>query len=428
MSDALDAYDAFARRIVASGVITDPWIDGQPRFRKDPVVVSPAEQRALYRAAEEVAAVYEELCQIAADSPAILDDFFRLTPCQKAMWLGSAPLWHGIARADAFFTDEGIAVAELNCDTPTGEAEAVVLSEIAAADAPGAVDPNRDLGDRFLAMVEALAAMTLKDRPGRAVGFVYPTEFTEDLSLVRLYRRWFEAAEYDVILGSPYNLAQGPGGLTLFDRPFSIMVRHYKTDWWGERSSAWDDEGIPDEDPLVDPLRAAISGLLERKAAIVNPFGAVIPQNKRSMAFMWEQIHRFSPRAQEVIARHIPVSHRLEAMPRDRLFAEREDWVMKSDYGAEGEEVILGRTVTDEVWQARITHAREGRWIAQRYFAARTNAAGEAVNHGVYLVAGEASGLYARVQAGPTDDHALSAPILVQSGDVLTRGGAGGAA
>ena len=50
---------------------------------------------------------------------------------------------------------------------------------------------------------------------------------------------------------------------------------------------------------------------------VINPFGAVIPQNKRSMAFMWEQIHRFSPRAQEVIARYIPVSRRLEAMPRE---------------------------------------------------------------------------------------------------------------
>jgi hypothetical protein len=41
------------------------------------------------------------------------------------------------------------------------------------------------------------------------------------------------------------------------------------------------------------------------------------------------------------------------------------------------------------------------------------NAAGESVNHGVFLVAGEASGLYARVQAGATDDRALSAPTLV---------------
>src|SRR5262249_53251663 len=112
------------------------------------------------------------------------------------------------------------------------------------------------------------------------------------------YRRWFEERGYEVILGSPYNMSYGPRGPTLFDKPFSVMLRHYKTDWWGERSSVWDNEGIPDAEPLEKPLRAALASLLERRAAVVNPFGAVLPQNKRSMAFMWEQIHRFSPHAQ----------------------------------------------------------------------------------------------------------------------------------
>jgi glutathionylspermidine synthase len=414
MTAAIDAYDAFARRIVESGVITDPWIDGAPRFREQPVILSRAGVGAMYRAAEDIAAVYDELCLIVAEQPALLDDFFRLTAYQKAMWLASHPLWHGIARADVFVTDEGLAVAELNCDTPTGEAEAVVLSAIAVSDVEGAIDPNRDLGSCFAAMVEELAARTLSGDAPRAVGFVYPTEFTEDLALVRLYRRWFEERGYEVILGSPYNLGYGPSGPLLFDRPFSIMLRHYKTDWWGERSSVWDDEGIPDAEPLEKPLHAALAGLLERRAAIINPFGAVLPQNKRSMAFMWEQIHRFSPRAQEVIQRHVPVTSRLEALHKEQLLAQREEWVIKSDYGAEGEEVILGCGVSDEVWRASLAHARKGRWIAQRYFKAQTTAAGEAVNHGVYLVAGRAAGIYARVQAGATDDHAVSAPVLMK--------------
>jgi hypothetical protein len=36
------------------------------------------------------------------------------------------------------------------------------------------------------------------------------------------------------------------------------------------------------------------------------------------------------------------------------------------------------------------------------------------VNYGVFLVAGEACGVYTRVQAGPTDDRALSAPAFVE--------------
>ncbi len=348
----------------------------------------------MYRAAEDVANVYNELCLVVADHPELLDEFFGLTTFQKAMWLASAPLWHGLARADVFVTDEGLAFAELNCDTPTGEAEAVLLERAQrwAQQTRGGrarrCGTTRTLGleARFVAMVEALAARALNegDRP-HTVGIVYPTEMTDDLALVRLYRQWFEARGYDVILGSPYNLSRDERGLCLFDTPFSIMLRHYKTDWWGERAAAWDDSDIADKEPLVGPLRATLESAAAGECAVVNPFGAVLPQNKRAMAFMWEHITA-SPHAAEIIQRFVPVTSRLETMHTEQLRAQREEWVLKSDYGAEGEEVIVGRTVTEEVWRASLAHARPGRWVAQRYFAAHTNAAGEAVNHGVYLV------------------------------------------
>ncbi len=65
-------------------------------------------------------------------------------------------------------------------------------------------------------------------------------------------------------------------------------------------------------------------------------------------------------------------------------------------------------------WDASLEHARRGHWIAQRYFHARTTERGESTNYGVYLVAGRASGIYARIQAGPTDARALSVPVLVE--------------
>jgi glutathionylspermidine synthase len=418
---AIFAYDQFARRIVDGKILTDPWIEGRARFRQTPVFVTPSTQRLMYRASEEVAAVYNELCLIVKDHPELLDDFFGLTPIQKAMWLASTPLWHGLARADVFMTDDGLAFAELNCDTPTGEAEAVILNALTTQDHDGAVDPNIDLEARFVGMVEALAARELEgDRP-RTVGIVYPTEITDDLGIVRLYRRWFETRGYGVVLGSPYNLSRDERGLCLFDTPFSIMLRHYKTDWWGERIAVWDDSEIPDKEPLAEPLQAALESAVAGECAVVNPFGAVLPQNKRAMAFMWEHIHRFSPHSADVIQRHIPVTSRLETLHHEQLLAQREEWVLKSDYGAEGDEVIVGRAVADDIWRSSLAHARKGRWIAQRYFAAHTNEVGESVNYGVYLVAGEAAGIYARVQDAPTDDQAVSAPALVRDSSSRSR-------
>lgn len=411
-------YDAFARRIVASGVLSDPWIDGQPRFRAEPVVLDAKLARDLRHAAEEVAAVYNEMCLIVADEPRLLDDFFMMTPFQKAMWTASQPHWHGIARADVFITDEGLAFTEINCDTPTGEAEAIVLGALASESPPrpGLIDPNRELEARFVGMTEMLAARDLEPDAPKAIGLVYPTEFTEDLSLVRLYKKWFEARGRDVVLGSPYNLAHDERGTLLFDTPVGLVLRHYKTDWWGERQSVWtDDEAVPDPEPLAEPLQSLFAGMAAGRATVVNPFGAVLPQNKRAMAFFWEQIHRFSPRAQEIIQRYIPVTSRLETMHEEQLAVQREEWVIKSDYGAEGDEVIVGRHVADDVWKASLAQARPGRWVAQRFFEAKPiDEAGSIVNHGVFLVAGEACGLYARVQVGPTDDRALSAPVLVE--------------
>lgn len=408
-----DSYAAFAERIVAGGVLRDPWVDGRPRFREEPVVIDAGRYAALCRAAEEVAAACQAMAGVLLDEPRLLEDVLGLTPFQRAMWSASAPAWHGIARADVFFADDGVAVAELNCDTPTGEAEAVVLGELASG--AGLLDPNRGLEGRFLAMLEFVAKRErLPDAgPPRTVGLVYPTELTDDLPLVRLYRRWLEGRGYAVVLGSPYNLTFDGQRTRLFDVPVDVLVRHYKTDWWGERQSAWLDEPIEDEAPLDGPLRAVLSGMAAGTLAVVNPFGAVVPQNKRAFALMWEQIHRFPAEAQAAIERYVPVTRRLELVHGEQLAAQRAQWVIKSDYGAEGDEVVVGREVDDATWRQALARARPGRWVAQRYFAAETDAQGESVNHGVFLVAGRAAGLYARVQAGATDARARSAAALV---------------
>ncbi len=406
-------YADFAKRIVASGIVTDPWLAGAPRFREEPVVLSAAEARAMSRAAEAIAEVYNELCLLVADDPESLDSFFCLTPYQKAMWMSSVPLWHGLARADVFVTREGLQIAELNCDTPTGEAEAIVLGALAAKD--GLSDPNARLASRVVDVAEVFASEVEPDVAKlRTLGLVYPTELPEDLSLVRLYKKAFEERGWSLVLGSPYNLSYAGGRLRLFDTPVSLVVRHYKTDWWSERQGAWDDEDVPDAAPLEEPLEALFAAILDGKCAVMNPFGAVVPQNKRAMAFMWERIHRFSAKSQDVIRELVPPTRRLEAIHREQLLAQKDDWVLKSDYGAEGDEVVIGRLVTADDWKASLEHARPGRWIVQRFFEAITDSEGASVNHGIFVVAGETAGFYARVQAGATDDRALSAPLLVR--------------
>lgn len=409
-------YDLFAKALVDDGILTDPWLDGQPRFDPAPIVLPIRTTARLAEAARAAAEVWDEAVRIAADDPSLLDDFYGLTPVQKVMFEASQPLWHGIARADVFLTtDGGLAITELNCDTPTGEAEASVLGALAKKEHPDLVDPNAELGARFVEMLLAMRDALVGPGAARAVGLVYPTELTEDLSLVRIYKRWLEARGLTVALGSPYNLRReaGEAALRVFEEPVGLLVRHYKTDWWSERASAWDDEVVIDAAPLAGPLHAALSAQAEAGTAIVNPFGAVVAQNKRTMALMWEHIHRFSVRAQDLIRELIPVTMRLEAAHPEMLRSRREDWVLKSDYGAEGEEVVLGALVTEAVWSESLAHARRGRWVAQRFFEAEKDERGRTTNMGVFVIAGEPAGLYARRGEPGTDALALSVPVLL---------------
>jgi glutathionylspermidine synthase len=417
MSPPSLTYEALAERLVRTGIVTDPWLAGTPRFRAEPLLVPRERQRALYKAAEQVAAVYHELSLACAATPEVLDGFFCLTPWQKLMWQASQPFWHGIARADVFLTqDGGLAVCELNSDTPTGEVEAVLLNPLVQPGWPDTRDPNTELGERLCGMISALAARLLVPVPGTlSVGLIYPTEMPEDLGLVQLYRQWFEARGWRVHLGSPFNLTPGPDGrVHLFGEPCDVLLRHYKTDWWSERVPVWDDEApFEDAAPLVGPLAVVLQACLEGRCVVVNPFGAVLTQNKRAMAFMWEHHERFSPRARAAIRAHIPYTVRLETQPIEALARDKDGWVLKSDYGAEGDEVVVGRHTKPEDWSAALVHAVPGRWVAQRYFAAEETADGETINHGVYVIAGEAAGLYTRVQRGATDTRALSTPVLI---------------
>jgi glutathionylspermidine synthase len=398
-------YRVFATEIVDTGILSDPWLDGRERFRINPVFLTRAEHGALYEAAEAVAAAFDEAVRLCVAEPQLLERFFGLPPWHRLMWEASAPRWHGIARADVFLTPDGPRICEINCDTPSGEAEAVLLGRAAARQFPECEDPSAVLESRFCALVERLAP-----RKPPTVGIVYPTELTEDLSMIQLYRGWFAARGWKVVLGSPFNLrTAGTDGVSLLGTRCDVIVRHYKTDWWGERLPVWrDDSRYPDPAALEKPLCALLSAELARGCAIINPFGAVVAQNKRLMALLWEEIDRFSPEAQAAIRAYVPLTLRLEAVEDAQLAAEKDDWVLKSDYGCEGAEVRVGRALQPVLWDEALAQAVRSRWVAQRWFDT-----GE-LNYGVYLVAGEASGIFSRIQRGPTDRYALTAPTLVR--------------
>ena len=409
----LTSYGDFAADLLAEGILSDPWIDGAPRFRMTPIAIDRATERELYAAAEGVASIHAEAASLCVQDPSLVARFFDLPPSYELMWRMSAPHWHGIARADIFLTAAGPQVCELNSDTPSGEPEAVALNRVIdGAGASGFDDPNCRLGDRVFAMVRAL----LPAGTPLTIGIVYPTEMTDDLSVISLYARWFESRGARVVLGSPFNLRpDGRGGVALFGVSCSVVWRHYKTDWWGERRTIWRSESpYTDAAPLAEPLDLLAGAIARGRCVVVNPFGAVLTQNKRMMALLWEELERFSEPARQLVRRYLPFTARLEALAAPRLRAEQPLWVLKSDYGCEGEEVVIGAETTPAAWADAIADALPTRWIAQRRFQPFRDRAGQSINYGVYLVGGRAAGLFTRLQSGGTDRRATCAPTIVR--------------
>jgi hypothetical protein len=407
------AYARFAERVRGEGLLSDPWLVGQPRFSTQALALPARDWQAVVQVAEAMAAAHDEMIQRVTHDTGLLESYFNLGPAARALWECAAPRWHGIARADVFLTESGPRLCELNSDTPSGQAEAVTLSRLFAGE-PGR-DPNALLEARFCAWVAHAAHGLRKPLADVTVGLLYPTELTEDLGLVLLYERWLGARGARLALGSPFNLRPWPDGrVALLGQPCDIILRHYKTDWWTEREPVWLTEApFPDSEPLAAALALLLGAELDGKIAILNPFGALIAQNKRSLALLWEERQRFSEESQAAIRRYLPPTFRLETLSPTRLRREREAWVLKSDYGCEGEETIVGRATSQADWEATLAEARPGRWIAQQCFSPRRDASGHECNLGVYLVAGAACGLYARRSPGPTDTRALSTAVRI---------------
>lgn len=393
-------YEELARRLQETCLIGDPWYDGHEIFFTRPLVLPDPFLRRLYDAGARVGRVYDELCQIVRASPDVLDSFFCLPPFYKLMWLSSEGFWHGFARMDMFLLEDGsLKIAELNADTPSGQVEALVPPGILGERCPDLADVNAEYEERFWQLcLKVHRARTGDDSVPRRALILYPTDLSEDITLIRLYQKWFEERGLEVELGAPYNLQRtDDGGVAVFGRPIDLVLRHYKTDWWGERPQIFQGENpVLDPEPLDRELFVLLDAERRGKVSVINPFGALIPQNKRSMAFFWEEMERFSDEGKQAIRDLVPETFRLESMDPERLKREKDEWVLKSDFGCEGDEVLVGPYTDRETWDWCIDNALDGIWVVQRFFHIQPFEDRWLPNYGVFLIGGAPAGLLVR--------------------------------
>lgn len=410
--------DAFCAAIDATQRTTPALAyGGGVRFNADVYALTDADARSLYDAGEALMAALDELVRMVRNEPELLSSFFAMPPTWAAMCIDGADWWNLFARMDVFWMAEaGWQICEINADTPSGQTDMWALLDALGEVTPWGTIPGAGYTDQFMAWLRQVAApVGAGEKPVLAI--IYPTDIPEDLDLMAAYKSQAAAAGFHVVLGAPTNIeCHADGRFSLFGQPFSLMLRHYKTDWWGERRRVWFDQP-----PIYDPwplevLAPLLRAEAEGRMTIVNPFGSMLAQSKKAFAFFWEEQTRFSPEAQATIRAVVPRTIRVTTLGVDALRQERERWVLKSDFGCEGEEVVVGRNVSDEAWNRALTLIIPERWVAQEFFEILPIANGSLPNIGLYLIAGRAAGVYTRVnQPGAiTDIRAQAIPVVVQ--------------
>ena len=413
----MPSYGDFAGELYRTGIISDPWIDGRERFLLRGQILSPQDAEALETAAERIAYLHHELAEIVLANPQFLDDYFGLTPFQKVMWLSSEGRWHGIARVDLFICQDGrIRACEMNSDTPSGEAESVIVNRLLHEHHPDTFDPNAGMQEKFVSMLEGLHGSAPK-----TAAVIYPTDLPEDLSMIALYKEWLATRGCRLFFGSPFNLRfDSNGHVFVLDERIELIIRHYKTDWWGERETVWSDQPeFSDAEPLDAQLIPLLRAESEGAVTIVNPFGSVLSQNKFCFAFMWDHSKMFSADSQEWIRDYIPETRRMDADTIRDL--RREEWVAKSVYGCEGDSVICGPFATDREWRVALEKIIMRHWILQRFFDVKPVENGLLPNFGVYVIGGRAAGFYTRLSRENTDYRSLTTPTYIEKKRLETQ-------
>ena len=95
----------------------------------------------------------------------LFTDYYGQQSCtagRAAFITGQSPFRTGLLKVGLPGAKEGLQIAELNCDTPTGEAEAIVLGPLSHRH--GATDPNTKLAARIMEATELLAGEELPDK------------------------------------------------------------------------------------------------------------------------------------------------------------------------------------------------------------------------------------------------------------------------
>lgn len=405
------ALPSFERQLQHEWLVWDAWVGGRRRVDLHPLMLTASAHRRAVHVAERAWSLVADAAGRAARAPEERARY-RLHPdvdrlAKAARDAGDRGV---VARVDLLLREDGRFVAcEVNADCPGGYNETLALPRLArAAGLRRGVDPTQ---------VAARLADLLVERSGGPgsprgiVALVYATAYAEDLQVCALVERLVIERGGRAMRAPPTALVASGNGVAFRGERVSVLYRFYPLEYMaGQRNI----------DALV---RATEQGHL----SAISSFACIHSQSKLAMARAWAH----DPAGAADV---FPETHAFADVPRERLEAERESWVLKRDLSRVGDHVFVGALTAAAEFSEVITeitdvdlrenvptanpHGDSGQvWIAQRYVPQSslvTPWGPRLVTLGVYLIDGAFAGYFARLSPTSHCSHdALVLPVFL---------------
>lgn len=389
-------------------LVWDAFVGGRRRVDVHPLLFSRTIHDHAVRVAESVARAIDDVADRAFDdeNEAALyrfhPDVLRLA---RASW--KAGDRSSLVRVDLLLgEDDRFHACEVNADCPGGHNEASALPHLARrAGFLDGVDPSRVV-DALVAELSSLASVApgaaRPDASRGAVALVYATAFAEDLQVCAFLQRALLASGVESVLVSPTSFVFRDGVLFAAGVPVRAIYRFFPSEWMpGMRS--------------VGALEEAIAA---GAVKTISSFSRMFAQSKLSFA-------RATAMRSPLVGNEIAETFVVDDVGRDRLLAERSEWVLKRALGRVGDQVFVGELCDEPTWRSILDHVRlreedGGPWLAQRRVRQRTipTPFGDRyLTLGGYVLDGRFVGWFARVTSRPHVSHdALCVPVFVERG------------
>jgi hypothetical protein len=357
-----------------------------------PLVLPSDEWRRLRSYAEALAAETECLESLVLETarhsktigiPRSIREFLR------RMAKPAAPNLARAMRFDFHPTASGWLVSEVNTDVPGGWREGTSLPQLYQPFYGGLECPESPL-DAWGDGIETLA-------PVGYVALLSAPGYLEDQQVLRTFRTELQKRRIpSILIQTPAALDWTHMGRCLMADSrlaVSAVIRFYQLEWICRlpASTGWRQLLASKDVPVLNPTISAISEskrfpLLFREANICPGWQALMPECRD---------------------------------PREIVFAEWDNWVLKACYSNTGDRVLIVGDLTRRDRQRAIREAQRqpSKWIAQRRFAtlALDSCRGPLFPCvGVFVIGGRAAGAYVRLSARQvTDGSALEAPLFI---------------